>query len=882
MTKANNLTPMMRQYLEMKKAAPGAILFFRLGDFYEMFDEDAIQISKELDLTLTHRSDTPMCGVPYHAAETYLDKLMQKGYKVAICEQIGNPKAKGLTKREIIKILTPGTVLTDSALPGTQNNYIVLLHGTDTQIALVGADVSTGECFYAVYARQAENALFDELYRLLPREILVTEPLSHFTPLFDFWQQRLTKTVLNTVGVISASPYLNKHFASTELPQEVVGREALATFLQYLHDNMKSDLANLNRLRRLDASRHMAVDVFSLRNLEITHNLRDGGKKDTLFSILDFTRTAMGSRLLCKWLEYPLLSKEEIVRRQEAIKNFQADYSMLENVQNILREIYDFERLLTRVDVGTANPRDMLAIRKSLAVLPNLKGALQGAKAPLLKQLHGEIKIYRELTSYLEKALSDNAGFLLRDGNIIKDGFNQELDDYRYLLKNNRTLLQEMEKREREATGIKSLKISYNKVFGYYIEVRNANLAQVPIHYTRKQTLANAERYITPELKEFETKILGAEEKVLQLETNLFWEIRSAVQKELVGIQETAQAIATVDVLAALTEAALQYGYVCPSLTDTGEIRIKEGRHPLVERLLEKELFVPNDSYLDAGENRILLITGPNMAGKSTYMRQTALIVLLAQVGSFVPCDEAVITPVDKLFTRIGASDDLSSGQSTFMVEMNEVAYILQNATAHSLVILDEIGRGTSTFDGMSIARAVVEYLAEDIKAKTLFATHYHELTTLEREKGIKNYCVAVEEKGREVRFLRRIIQGSADKSYGVHVAKLAGLPEKVLVNAERILADLEKNGGEKVEKKGLVEMPVLPFAEFVSENNPTTIETQIPVGENREKTVPQVEKPWAEEEILAQDIVSMTPLEALNYLYKLQKKVKERRKNGE
>ncbi len=749
------LTPMMQQYQAVKNAHPDQILFFRLGDFYEMFMDDALLVSKELELTLTKRSTAgdgiPMCGVPYHSAEPYINKLVNRGYKVAICEQIGDPKAKGLTKREVIKIVTPGTVMSEAALSGSKNNYITLIYEENQQIVLAGADITTGECFYGLYdGADRCQLLLDELYRLMMPELLLVKPFSFEDKLRDFLALRMPNCLVNEMDSVSAhvDDRIIQHFNAQNRPENEQVKKAVATLLDYAHDTVKTDLSHLNRLTYLDSSKALFIDTYTLRNLEITRNLRDGGKKDTLYDVLDFTRTAMGSRLLRKWLEYPLLSKRRINARLDAVENLVNEFFVRGSLREIMKDIYDFERLLTRMEIGSANARDMNALKSSLRVLPSVKKQLAKLSAPLLQKIDSKVLLYNDLVELIDKAIVDNPGFSIREGGFIKDGYNSELDEYRNIARNSKRLLQQMEEDEKEKTGIKSLKIGYNKVFGYYLEVRHSSTEKVPDSYIRKQTLANAERYITPELKEFETKILGAQEKIVQIEYNLFTQIREALKKKISSIQDTAHEIAILDVLVSLAQAGAEYNYIRPQLVSGGVIDIKDGRHPLVERILERDLFVPNDTHLDNGQNEIMIITGPNMAGKSTYMRQTALLTLMAQIGSFIPAREAKICPVDKIFTRIGASDDLVSGQSTFMVEMNEVAHILKYATKDSLVILDEIGRGTSTYDGMSIARAVIEHIRDNIGAKTLFATHYHELTDLEDTQHVKNYCIAVKEKG--------------------------------------------------------------------------------------------------------------------------------------
>ena len=905
---------MMQQYQAVKNAHPDQILFFRLGDFYEMFLDDAILVSKELELTLTKRSTAgdgiPMCGVPYHAAESYINKLVNKGYKVAICEQIGDPKAKGLTKREVIKIITPGTVMNESALTSSKNNYIALIYEENHAIYLAGADISTGECFYSIYDGPDRcQLLFDELYRLMMPELLLIKPFSYERELKNFLSLRLNNCLVNELTEITSQveDLMLQHFDVHNRPDNKIAHKAIATLLEYLHETVKTDLTHLNKLTYLDSSKSLFIDTYTLRNLEITRNLRDGGKKDTLYDVLDFTKTAMGSRLLRKWLEYPLLNPKKINDRLDAVANLVSDFSLRNNLREQLKEIYDFERLLTRIEVGTANARDMNALKSSLYVLPAIKKSLAKVTAKLLVNIHQKISTYDDLVVLIDKAIVEDPSFSIREGGFIKDGYNQELDEYRNIAKNSKRLLQQMEEDEKNKTGIKSLKIGYNKVFGYYIEVRHSSTEMVPENYIRKQTLANAERYITPELKEFETKILGAQEKIVQLEYNLFTELRDILKTQISSIQNTAHEIAILDVLVSLAQAGDEYNYIRPKLLDDGTIHIKDGRHPLVERILNRDLFVPNDTHLDNAQNEIMIITGPNMAGKSTYMRQSALLTLMTQVGSFIPAREASISPVDKIFTRIGASDDLVSGQSTFMVEMNEVSHILKYATNKSLVILDEIGRGTSTYDGMSIARAVIEHIRDHIGAKTLFATHYHELTDLEDDVHVKNYCIAVKEKGSDVTFLRRIIRGSADKSYGIHVAKLAGLPQEVVKRAETILIDLENTAPTK--EKTIISKDIsdennidTTLKQDTAITNDTSQEVNY-LQDNQEdtKTVDYQEKTPTltanstkklkfmqvaemptlfgvsiSTQLKELDLMSMTPLDAMNKLYELQQQAKQ------
>ena len=858
------LTPMMQQYIDVKQQHPDEILFFRLGDFYEMFFEDAVTASRELGLTLTSRSgDTeknPMCGIPYHAAESYITKMVNKGYKIAIAEQIGDPKAKGLTKREVIKVITPGTILEESALQSANNNYIALVYELNEEVVLAGADISTGECFYGVYTGDERcQALYDELYRIMMPELIILGELSFQAELKEFIDLRMAACAFTVIAepVQNRDDIIIQHFDINNRPVGEAAANAVATLLGYLHDTVRTDLSHISQLTKLDFANNLVIDTYTLRNLEITRNLRDGSKKDTLLDVLDFTDTAMGTRLLKKWLEYPLLNIGKINQRLDAVEELVKDFILRGELKEAAKSIYDFERLLTRIEVGTANARDMVALRTSFSVLPNIKMQLAKAKAPLLQKCATEIHTYDEFVDLLNRAIVDDPGLTIRDGGIIKEGYNAELDEYRKISRDSKEMLQAMEEKEKEATGIRALKIGYNKVFGYYIEVRHSGAELVPDHYVRKQTLANAERYITQELKEFETKILGAEEKIVNIEYNLFSEIRETIKAKLADIQGTAKYIALLDVLCGLAQAANSYNYVRPQLINNGQIDIKDGRHPLVERILNRELFVPNDTRINHTDCEIMLITGPNMAGKSTYMRQTALLTLMAQVGSFVPAREASISPVDRIFTRIGASDDLVSGQSTFMVEMNEVAQILKYATRDSLVILDEIGRGTSTFDGMSIARAVIEHIREKIHAKTLFATHYHELTDLEDD-VIKNYCIAVKEKGKDIQFLRRIIPGAADKSYGIHVARLAGLPKVVTNRAEKILNELETAEPEPRTKVAM-EQEAAPVDDLMGSLFGNTLR----------------------DELLSMDVMTMTPIEAMNTLYRLQRQAKEEAGKG-
>ena len=857
-------TPMIEQYRSVKDAHPNEILFFRLGDFYEMFFEDAELASKELEITLTGRDAglperIPMCGVPYHAVENYIAKLIKKGYRVAICEQMEDPKlVKGLVKREVIKIITPGTALSEPLLEEKSNQYIVSVHEDQELLALVAADVSTGECGWSVYSgREKFSAAADQLFRLQPAEVVVVGALEGKEKLHEYVQERLgcCWTDYLPEDCLSAKTWLEKHFTADMIPDEPVVCDAVAFLLDYLHSMLKTDLSHINRLQSMASEKHLLLDATALRNLEIIRNMKDGGKKDTLLSVLDFTQTAMGGRRLKKWLESPLYERTAIRARQEAVQTWVDAPTERQQMLTLLERVYDMERILSRLAVGSANARDLAALRSSLSVLPAVREKLlQHERSGLLRQLSLLCSTHTELADLLDNAIVDNPPFSIREGGMIRDGYNLELDEIKGISQDSHTWLQEFEQNLKQKTGIKSLKVGYNRVFGYYIEVTRANSESVPPDFVRKQTLANAERYITQELKEYESRILGAKERLQQLEYHLFNQLCDCVREKLPDLQRTAQAIGSIDALLSLSEAAARYRYVCPELNDHQQLIIQEGRHPVIERLLKKERFVPNDTRLDQHEQRVMIITGPNMAGKSTYMRQVALLVIMAQVGGFIPAKAASICPVERIFTRVGASDDLATGQSTFMVEMNEVAQILHYATANSLVILDEVGRGTSTYDGMSIASAVLEYLTEKIQAKTLFATHYHELMSLaDRYPTVKNHSVAVKEKGNEVLFLRRIIAGGTDKSYGIHVAQLAGLPKKVI---ERAQANLDRFS--TVSPGNAISSAALPTVQ-----QPETCQATL-FGSN------------LTEELLAVDVMTTTPLEALNLLYKLQQQAKQ------
>ena len=846
-----NLTPMMEQYQAQKSQHPNELLFFRLGDFFEMFNEDAVTASKALGLTLTQRQKVPMCGVPAHAVESYLQKLVAKGFRVAIVDQIGDPKGKGLTERALTKIVTPGTILTEDTLTDANNNYLVLILESGEEISLAGADISTGEIFYSLYdGGDREQNLFDELYRLNPHEILIAGELTFFKRLKNFVELKLDNCAFTKLDGENPSDknFSAEHFSENELPAAETAAAAVENLLQYIHATVRTDLKHLSKLTRLDSSSHLILDATALKNLEVIRNLRDGSKKGTLFDVLDFTKTPLGNRLLRRWLESPLVDIAAINRRLDAVEELFKNFTMRKNLLNALKDIHDFERLMTKIEVGSANARDLTALKVSIFALPKIVETLGGVTSDILIACRDGIGDFSAEAELIDKAISEDAALTVREGGIIKSGYNAELDDLRAFATDNRAYLQELEEKEKSRTGIRALKVGYNRVFGYYIEVGKSGASKVPEEYVRKQTLVNAERYITPELKNFETKILGSQERIVNLEYSLFCDVRNNIKSRLSEIQDTAKRIALIDVIASFAEAAQLNNYTRPDLNIEGVIDIRDGRHPLVERILTSNLFVPNDTSLAPNRCALMIITGPNMAGKSTYMRQVALITLMTQAGSFIPASSANICPVDRIFTRIGASDDLVSGQSTFMVEMNEVAQILKFATEHSLIVLDEVGRGTSTFDGMSIARAVIEYIDKKIRAKTLFATHYHELTDLaDTSARIENFCVAVKERGSEVIFLRRIKQGGADKSYGIQVAKLAGLPKSVMKRAEEILKSMENAE------------PVRPV---VSKKNPPQS--------------PGLFVAQGMKELLALDVPSLTPIEAMSKLYELQQQAKK------
>ena len=877
------LTPMMQQYMAIKEQYKDCILFYRLGDFYEMFYDDALTASRELEITLTGKNcgqeeRAPMCGVPYHAVDVYLNKLVAKGYKVAICEQAEDPKqAKGIVKREVIRIVTPGTNLSQQALDEGRNNYLMCLVYDNNQFGLAITDISTGDFYTTEVATLKE--LYDEIHRFSPSEIICNDSFYMSGASLDDFKDRLHVSVstLDTWYMDEAVSVqkIKEHFrvasldglGLTDFPS---GTLAVGALLLYLYETQKNTLDNLTKITPYRSGGYMIIDSATNRNLELIETLREKQKKGSLLWVLDKTKTAMGARLMRNWIEQPLIEKKKITARQDAVEELYNDMITREEIREYLNAVYDLERLVTRISYRTANPRDLIAFKTSLGMIPPVKQLLSQAKSAELKEIDERMDCLEDIYDLIEKSIQDEPPIMIREGGMIKEGYNEDVDKFRLSRTEGKTWLAELEAREKEKTGIKNLRVRYNKVFGYYLEVINSYKELVPEDWTRKQTLANAERYITPELKELEDMILGAEDKLAALEYDLYCEVRDSIGEQVVRIQETAKAIAHLDVLASLACVAQSNDYVRPSINTKGVIDIQGGRHPVVEKMNNNQMFIDNDTYLDNKNHRISIITGPNMAGKSTYMRQSALIVLMAQIGSFVPAKSANIGIVDRIFTRVGASDDLASGQSTFMVEMTEVANILRNATSRSLLILDEIGRGTSTFDGLSIAWAVVEHISNPklLGAKTLFATHYHELTELEGKlDSVNNYCIAVREQGDDIIFLRKIIRGGADKSYGIQVARLAGVPDSVIDRAKEISSWLEET--DVTDKaKNLQVRTSAKKKEVVREAVPA--EKQMSLFDIYPADHPVLK------ELAGLDVSNMTPIQALNTLYELQKRLKE------
>ena len=879
------LSPMLTQYVETKKQYPDCILFYRLGDFYEMFFEDALTASKELEITLTGKEcgleeRAPMCGVPYHAVDSYLYKLVQKGYKVAIAEQMEDPKlAKGLVKREVIRVVTPGTITSSQALDETKNNYLMGIVYIGDTYGISTCDMTTGD--YLVTEVEGERNLLDEIHKFAPSEIICNEAFYMSSIDLDDLKNRYHVAVSSLDSHYfsddSCRKVLKEHFHVSTLDglglaDYDAGVIAAGAVMEYLYETQKNSLAHIVTITPYTTGQFMIIDTSTRRNLELVETLREKQRRGSLLWVLDKTKTAMGARLMRTMIEQPLIRKEQIIERQNAIEELNMSYISREEIREYLGPVYDLERLIGRITYKSANPRDLIAFRNSLKMLPFIRDILKEFHSAVLKEIHEDMDPLQDLYDLIERAIVEEPPIVTREGGMIKEGYHEEADKLRHAKTEGKTWLAELEARERDKTGIKNLKIKYNKVFGYYFEVTNSFKDLVPDYFIRKQTLANAERYTTDELKNLEDIILGAEDKLFSLEYDLFCDVRDQIAGEVNRIQTTAKAIAGLDVFSSLSLVATRNNYVKPKINEKGTIHIKNGRHPVVELMLKDDLFVANDTVLDNNKNRISIITGPNMAGKSTYMRQTALIVLMAQIGSFVPADEADIGVCDRIFTRVGASDDLASGQSTFMVEMTEVANILRNATRNSLVILDEIGRGTSTFDGLSIAWAVVEYISNTrvLGAKTLFATHYHELTELEDTmSGVTNYCIAVKEQGDDIVFLRKIIKGGADKSYGIQVAKLAGVPDQVITRAKELVEELSSAD---------ITMKAREIAEAsanVSQHKTVTRPDEVDL--NQMTLFDTVKNDDIIHELEEISINEITPMEALNILSRLQSKLKNR-----
>ena len=862
------LTPMMQQYMEVKSKYKDCILFYRLGDFYEMFFDDALTASRELELTLTGRDcglseRAPMCGVPYHAVETYLDRLIEKGYKVAICEQMEDPAlAKGLVQRDVIRVVTPGTVIESGMLDERSNNFLLSVCFSGEKAGLAFADVSTGE-FFVHQVEDAGRTLADEVTRISPVEIIASD-LVRLREYVNRDDLSMSERPGTTFQYQNASETLCKHFHLQDLSplgltdEYRLAAQAAGALMRYLDETQKNALEHITELRIYQGGDTMLLDRNTRRNLELTESLRSRTKKGSLLWLMDKTSTAMGGRLLRSWIEQPLVNREEILRRLDAVEEFTSQHVLTMTLSEELQGVYDVERLLSKVSYKSLNARDCLSLCASLKKVPDIRNLLSGAQSQGVQAVYALLDPLEDLTGLLERAIHPDAPPVISEGGIIRDGYSAILDEYRSAATNGKQWIIDLEAKEREATGIKNLRIQYNRVFGYYIEVTKSYYDMVPMRYQRRQTLANSERYITPELREIEQKIVGAQEQSVRLELQLFTEIREKIAGEIVRIQHTAQGLKTLDALLSLAKVAVSNHYVRPEITQDGSLEIVEGRHPVVEQTMQEGGFVPNDAVMDQDQARMLIITGPNMAGKSTYMRQVALITLMAHLGSFVPAKSAKIPIVDRIFTRVGASDDLASGQSTFMVEMSETAYILRNATRHSLIILDEIGRGTSTFDGLAIAWAVVEYLCDPARvgAKTLFATHYHELSELEGHvEGVQNYCISVKEHGEDVIFLRKIVRGGADKSFGIHVARLAGVPHPVLVRAHEIQARLEVSDVNKIGQNILEEGTA---------------------RENEQVSLFDVGKTEIINELQNLDVMALTPIDAMNKLFLLREKARK------
>jgi len=876
MSKKGELSPMMQQYFKVKKEYPGVILFFRLGDFYEMFFDDAKVASKELDLVLTGRDcgqeeRAPMCGVPFHSADSYIAKLVSRGYKVAICEQMEDPAAaKGIVKRDVIRVITPGTVIESNILEDGTNNYLCSICKGANETGICFADVSTGEFHITVVGREDEQEkIINQLSTYSPKEIITNSAASGLDKVEKFADNRFSvsfekvddsKFDFDYATNLILETMKRDEISSLNLGHSKAAVCALGAVIDYLRETQKrDDIEAPSEIEYYDGSDFMALDVSARRNLELTRSMMTGDKKHSLLWVIDKTKTAPGKRMLRSWLERPLINVSKITKRQNAVGELFDSTMLRDEIRGALSGINDMERLMSRIAYSTANAKELRSLSATIGALPVIKNSLSTVSTAMLKSIYENIDLLDDVKTLIESAIVDEPPFSVREGGLIKSGYNAEIDELKDIVQGGANLLAEIEAREKEKTGIPKLRVSYNKVFGYFIEVTNAYKDMVPSEYIRKQTLTNCERFITQELKDLEGKMLGAKDRLIALEYDVFTAVRSQIAGEVERIQRTAKALATLDSLASLAQVAFENNYCCPQITTDGVIDIKDGRHPVVETLLDDAVFVPNDTLLDKDKNRCAIITGPNMAGKSTYMRQTALITLLAQIGSFVPAKSAEISVCDAIFTRVGASDDLATGQSTFMVEMNEVSTILKNATENSLIILDEIGRGTSTFDGMSIARAVLEFVVKKktLGAKTLFATHYHELTAMEGVlDGVNNYSIAVKKRGDDITFLRRIVHGGADQSFGIEVAKLAGIPNSVIKRAKVILKELESN---KIEIEFKADDAVVEEDENDIQYNFQTNSTNDII-----------------ELIKTVDINTLTPIEAMQTLYDLKKKAEE------
>ncbi|MGU8311131.1 DNA mismatch repair protein MutS [Clostridium perfringens] len=900
------LTPMMRQYFEIKENYKDCILFFRLGDFYEMFFEDAETAARELELVLTGRDcglekRAPMCGIPFHASNSYIGRLVAKGYKVAICEQVEDPKvAKGIVKRDVIKVITPGTYTDSSFVEETKNNYIMTIYSDleRNRCSLAITDISTGD-FLATEGELERGVILDEISKFNPKEIILLDSLD---------QELIKDITLTTPALISRKPIeyfeekfeevLNAQFGEKSNSLSLMIKKSSNALVKYILDTQKISLTNINDIEVYSLVDFMTIDLSSRRNLELTENLREKSKKGSLLWVLDKTETSMGSRMLRRWIEEPLVNKEKITLRLNAVEELFNDLSLNDSLKEALHDIYDIERILGKISNKNANAKDLIALKTSIGKIPNVKGIIENCTSSLLKNYYNNLDDLRDIYELLEKSIKEDPSLTLKDGDLIKDGFNSEIDELRLAKTNGKDWISSLENREREFTGIKSLKVGFNKVFGYYIEISKANYSSIPEgRYIRKQTLANAERFITPELKEIEEKLLGASEKLCSLEYDIFLDIRNEVENHIDRLKTTAKIIAELDCISNLAFVALENDFIKPEINENGETKIENGRHPVVEKVIPKGEFIPNDTIINKEDNQLLIITGPNMAGKSTYMRQVAIITLMCQIGSFVPASKANISVVDKIFTRIGASDDLAGGKSTFMVEMWEVSNILKNATENSLVLLDEVGRGTSTYDGLSIAWSVIEYICKNknLRCKTLFATHYHELTKLEGEiHGVRNYSVAVKEVDNNIIFLRKIIEGGADQSYGIEVAKLAGIPDEVINRAKEILETLEMESSKdnldlalKEVNASKEEMKEASYEvkETLVEEDKIEIKEEVISKSSEAKTHKEddqiqldfsaIGKDNLIKELSEVDILSLNPMEAMNRLYALVKEAK-------